>query len=150
NPDPSPDSQWVAFYSGLQPEGDLYVARTDGTSLRQLTSEPDLIDRAPRWSPDGRWIAFFSNRTKDLQLWKIRPDGSDLQQLTEFPGAVFPVWSPDGSRMAVARNDKAEVCIFDPNRPWKEQTPEILPPLKDGPEPFIVNSWSPDGERLAG
>ena len=102
NPDPSPDGQWVALYSGLQPEGDLYVARTDGTGLRQLTSEPDVIDRAPRWSPDGQWIAFFSDRSKELELWKIRPDGSDLQRLTEFPGAVFPVWSPDGSHIAVA------------------------------------------------
>ena len=78
NPDPSPDGKWVVFYSSVQPEGDLYVARTDGTGLRQLTSGAEPIDRMPRWSPDGQWIAFHSIRGKDQYLWKIRPDGSDL------------------------------------------------------------------------
>jgi len=40
--------------------------------------------------------------------------------------------------------------IFDPNRPWKEQTPDRLPPLKQPSPVFLVNSWSPDGQRLAG
>jgi TolB protein len=54
SPDPSPDGEWLAFYSRVQPEGDLYVARTDGTGLRQVTSD-EALDRVPRWSPDGEW-----------------------------------------------------------------------------------------------
>jgi Tol biopolymer transport system component len=154
NPDPSPDGQWVVFYSSLQPEGDIYIVRTDGTGLRQVTSEPGVLDRVPRWSPDSQWIAHFSNRSGSLQLWKIRPDGSDLQQLTEVPDATYPVWSPDGSRIAVymlATKDHPEnVYVFDPNRPWKDQTPEILPKIENPAASFVVNSWSPDGERLAG
>jgi Tol biopolymer transport system component len=58
SPDPSPDGGLVTFYSRLQPEGHLYVIRSDGTGLRQLTGDA-AIDRVPRWSPDGRWILFF-------------------------------------------------------------------------------------------
>jgi serine/threonine protein kinase len=147
NPDPSPDGEWVAFYSLVQPEGHLYVAHPDGTAMRQLTSD-SAIDRMPRWSPDGKWIACFSNRSGRLELWKIRPDGSDLQQLTEGGWGYF-VWSPDGSRIATADDVKGDARIFDPNRPWKQQTPDLLPPEPSSAH-FRVNSWSPDGERLVG
>ena len=153
NPDPSPDGRWVAFYSSPQPEN-LYVVRSDGSGLRQLTSGTAFTDRVPRWSPDGQWIAFFSNRTGGYELWKIRPDGSDLSQLTAVPDASFPVWSPDGSRMAVSMTagpgHPDNAYVFDPNRPWAAQTPEVLPPFKGRAGPFIVNSWSPDGLWLAG
>ena len=42
------------------------------------------------------------------------------------------------------------VYIFDPTRSWNDQTPEIIPPPADSPNEFVVNSWSPDGSRLAG
>ncbi len=44
----------------------------------------------------------------------------------------------------------ASVYVFDPDRPWDAQTPETLPPISSDLTPFTVNSWSPDGERLAG
>ena len=155
NPDPSPDRKWVVFYSSVQPEGDLYVARTDGTGLRQLTSGADPIDRMPRWSPDGQWIAFHSIRGKDQYLWKIRPDGSDLQQLSPLADAIYPVWSPDGSRIAVLMaagigHPENNVYILDPARSWTDQKPEIIPPPAGSPDEFVVNAWSPDGSQLAG
>jgi len=154
NPDPSPDGRSVAFYSNPQPEH-LYVARRDGSGLRQITADSAFTDRVPRWSPDGQWLAFFSNRVGGYEVWKIRADGSELQQLTEVPDASFPVWSPDGSRMAVTMtagpgHPDNNTYIFDPNRPWKSQTPENLPTLAGGDDPFVVNAWSGDGTRLAG
>jgi len=153
NPEPSPDGEWVAFYSLTQPGGHLYVAHPDGTAMRQLTSD-SATDRLPRWSPDGKWIACFSNRSGRIELWKIRQDGSDLQQLTEG-GAAYVAWSPNGSRIATLGAIGEPVIkwrgwIFDPNRPWKQQTPEVLPSLDPPSLHFIVNSWSPDGERLVG
>jgi len=155
NPDPSPDGKWLVFYSSVQPEGDLYVVRTDGTGMRQLTSGPQAINRMPRWSPDGKWIAFHSIAGKDQYLWKIRPDGSDRQQLSPLADAIYPTWSPDGSRMAVLMaaglgHSENDVYIFDPNRPWKDQEPGIIHPPDGSPDEFVVNAWSPDGHRLAG
>ncbi len=153
NPSPSPDGNWVAIYSLVQPEGHLYLVHPDGTAMRQLTSDSS-IDRMPRWSPDGNWVACFSTRSGGLELWKIRPDGSDLQQITEG-GAAYLAWAPDGSRIAtVSQSDepslKSRVFIFNPNRPWKQQSPETLPLLDPQSGRFLVNDWSSDGRRLVG
>jgi serine/threonine protein kinase/Tol biopolymer transport system component len=151
NPDPSPDGKLVAFYSNPQPEL-LYVARPDGSVLRQVTSGA-FTDRMPRWSPDGRWLAFFSNRGGGYHVWKIRPDGSDLQQLNDVADASFPAWSPDSSRIAVSMTagpgHPDASYILDANRSAKDQQAERLPDAPDA-HPFIVNSWSPDGLTLAG
>ena len=153
SPDPSPDGASVTFYSRLVPEGDVYVARTDGTGLRQVTSDAAL-DRVPRWSPDGQWIAFFSNRRGPYNVWKIRPDGSDLQQVTEIGGGAYIAWSPDASSIATFRAPSGTIqplsYIFDASRPSNEQKPQILPPFEPPNGQFVVNSWSPDGTTLAG
>ena len=153
NPAPSPGGNWIAVYSLVQPEGHLYLVHPDGTAMRQLTSD-SAIDRMPRWSPDGNWVGFFSDRNGRLELWKIRPDGSDLQQLTEG-GASYFAWAPDSSRIAtVSESDeprlKSRVFIFDPNRPWKQQSPELLPQFDPPSSRFLVNDWSQDGKGLVG
>ncbi len=151
SPDPSPDGEKVAFYSLERPNGALYLARPDGTDSRVLTGEP-WGDRVPRWSPDGRWIACFSTRSDPVwpELWKVRPDGSGLQKITEGGGSYFS-WAPKDLRIVAFSLRDAGVRIFDADRPWKEQTPELLPPaLGDPGARFLVNSWSPDGTRLVG
>ena len=153
NPDPSPDGQSVVFYSLVDPEGHLYVMRSDGTGRPRQVTGDSASDRVPRWSPDGEWIAVFSDRAGPLQIWKIRPDGSGLTQLTYHPSNIaYAVWSPDGRRMVAARpsNDSGTVILFDPNRPWHEQQPEAVPLPPDSVAPFGPHSWSPDGRRLAG
>jgi eukaryotic-like serine/threonine-protein kinase len=150
SPDPSPDGTWVAFYSQIQPEGDLYLIRSDGTGLRQVTSGAP-IDRVPRWSPDGEWLSWFSDRTGSLQVWKMRTDGSDLQQLTDDEDAGVSVWSPDGKRLAhsISSGGHTHGAIIDAAKNISEQTPLHLPVI-DAAKAFVPNSWSPDGTRIVG
>jgi len=159
NPDPSPDGQSVVAYSQVNPEGDLYIFRTDGSGAsRQLTSDT-ATDRVPRWSPDGAWISAFSDRGGSLQIWKIRPDGSDLQAVTQLPQAAVHAWAPDGRSLAATgslaadggkSNTAGAPMLLDANRPAAEQTPQRLP---DAPPPdprFVPNSWSADGRWIVG
>jgi Tol biopolymer transport system component len=145
----SPDDEWLAF-SSFREQEDIFVSRTDGSGLHQLTNDAPN-DRFPRWSPDGKRIAFYSARSGSYQVWVVDPDGSGLQQITEYTGGtvVYPVWSPDGSRIAATDNSNNRVFIFEPAKPWKEQTPQLLPPPPGG-ESFAARSWSPDGRWLAG
>ena len=154
SPDPSPDGGWVAFYSQVLPEGDLYVIRADGTGLRQLTGDA-AIDRVPRWSPDGAWISMFSDRNGRLQVWRIGLDGSGLQQVTDGDEHAVHAWKPDGTRvvsgrMASTGPGAGPAILFDPRRPWAGQTPRVLPPAPAPHREFVPNSWSADGRRIAG
>jgi Tol biopolymer transport system component len=148
--DPSPDGEWLAF--GLQgKQEDLFVSRTDGSERRQITDDT-ARDRMPRWSPDGKRIAFYSDRSGSYGIWTVHPDGSGLTQIAGSPGQslLYPIWSPDGSRMFVTNFGRTESLAFDPARPWNEQKPEILPPSDEPGKRFVPFSWSPDGEKLAG
>jgi len=147
-PDLSPDGRWLAFGSWGRQE-DIFVVRTDGSGLRQLTDDFHR-DRGPRWSPDGHKIAFFSNRSGKFEIWTIRPDGTDLQQVTHTNGQVaWPVWAPDSRRLVYT--------IFGQNpflasaaQPKAAQASEALPAPGQASQFFNAWSWSPDGQKLAG
>src|SRR5262249_49731093 len=85
-PDPSPVDDRLAFISTREHE-DLFVSRSDGSGLVQLTNDA-AGERFPRWSPDGRRIAYFSNRSGRNQIWVVNPDGSGLRQLTDYVEGV--------------------------------------------------------------
>jgi eukaryotic-like serine/threonine-protein kinase len=150
NPQLSPDGEWLVFMEGGGKQEDIFVMKTDGTGLQQLTNDV-YKDRYPRWSPDGRRIAFHSNRGGKFDIWSLNPDGSGLERLTYAvaPAVYFPVWSPDGKRLAYTLPDVGSF-VMEVGKPWKEQS---LKPVVASPEPgalFHVWSWSPDGRKLAG
>jgi len=148
-PDPSPDGDWLAYYS-LGKQEDIFIIRADGTDMRQLTDDA-FKDREPRWSPDGKRIAFTSDRSGSSEIWAISRDGSGLQQLTQMAGAHHPVWSPDGTQMVYSiHTPKNAAYIFRVGQAWTEQTPVALAALSDTSQTFESWSWSPDGKRLAG
>lgn len=79
SPQLSPDGRWllVTGSSKSEKEGiantDIFVVRTDGTQLTQLTYHPGN-DLSPVWSPDGRSIFFLSQRgsaDKVYNVWRM-------------------------------------------------------------------------------
>jgi Tol biopolymer transport system component len=154
HPDVSPDGEWLVFDSwGGYEQEDLFVIHVDGQGRRRLTSDAYMA-RMPRWSPDGSRIAFVSNRTGLGQIWVVNEDGSGHRLLTESPNsiAVDPAWSPKGHELAYSSSGEegSRTCILDVSKPWSEQNPRTLPePVWEG-ETFSVDSWSPDGNWLAG
>ena len=146
-PDPSPDGEWIAFWSSGSQE-DIYLVRQDGTDLRKLTDDT-FKDRTPRWSPDGKQIAFYSNRGGRMEIWSIRPDGSGLQRIAKITEGdlYYPIWSPDQTRIAATADEYS--LIFDISGSLPAKTSQKLPPLGKA-EAFEPTSWSPDGKWLAG
>ena len=78
---------------------DIYVMRTDGHNLHNLTRAAAEFDEEPEWSPEGRRIVFL----RDHKIWVMNADGSSPVRLTRWVGAANPVWSHDGRKIAFAK-----------------------------------------------
>ena len=148
-PSVSRDGQWLAFQQSLSNgQEDLWVVKTDGTGLRQLTNDA-ARDRRPFWSSDGKRLLFYSDRSGRYQVWTIAADGGGLTQITDSPGLVIePTWSADGTRAVANVIMASKALLFDPRLPAAKQEVQELPPLAGGG--FRGTAWSPDGTKIAG
>ena len=58
---------------------DIWVANSDGTAARNLTSSWGVHERVPKFSPDGETIYFF----RDRSLWTMDREGNDQVELID-------------------------------------------------------------------
>lgn len=96
----SPDGKTLLFASTRHNEHpDIYLQRTDGLSVTQLTSD-NADDAYPTFSPDGKQIAFCSTRGGSWDIYLMDVDGRNVVQLTNSPSQdLHPSFSPDGRRL---------------------------------------------------
>ena len=136
----------VVFQSNRVGGSKLFVARLDGTELRQLTSGPGE-DVTPVLSPDGSQAVFASTRGGNEDVWIVRRDGQELRNLTNHPaGDSHPSWSPDGRRVVFCstRGDGENDDIYVVNVDGTD-----LRRLTDnGPDWDTFPSFSPDGSKI--
>ena len=135
----SPDGRTITFDSDRDGNFEIYAMNVDGTNVRRLTSHP-ARDVSATFSPDGSSIAFMSDRDGGFDVYVMRADGSSVTRLTATGTSWFPVWSPDGRRLAfhVGR----DVHVSDAQG-------TSLRRLTQDPANGMYPSWSPDGRRIA-
>ena len=94
----SPDGQMLVYAD----QGDLFLAKSDGSSPRKLFSNTTAWPYAPSWSPDGSVIRFTigSPNVSGGSLWEVSADGKDPHQLLpgwqSTPDQCCGHWMPDG------------------------------------------------------
>ena len=123
--------------------------RPDGTGVERLTVLPDprWPFSAPEWSPDGTQLVFTSPSPSSrlAQVYRIDADGSGLTQLTHGTDidAGSASWSPDGSKIVLARAGSGEYAIWVMNADGSG-----LERLTDEVYDHSDPTFTPDGKHI--
>ena len=158
----SPDGNWIAFTrrsSGTQ-EREIWIMRPDGSDPERLTSlRGSSIN--PAWSPDSKRIVFgAANESGDPDHPTINVLDLATGHTRRLTTGAYPVWSPDGTRIAVVDNCRISLipakggkrtpitprpqhgaCLADLGC-WSTSGPQTGACLAD-------LGWSPDGRWIA-
>jgi Tol biopolymer transport system component len=136
----------LVFQSNRAGGTKLFVARLDGTGIKQLTFGAS-DDVTPKWSPDGTRVAFASTRDGDEDVWIVNGDGSDARNVTRYPGSdSHPSWSPDGKQLVFCstrgdgENDDIYVVDADGS--------DVVRLTDNGLNWDTFPSFSPDGRQI--
>ncbi len=157
----SPNGSLVAFYSGRSGYQDIWVVPADGSGdSRQVTFDafaPDDFRWSPAWAPDSRRIAYVSNAADYWHddIWVVDIETMDTRQVSRtLMASTEPVWSPDGTRIALLGTHKdgywyedlADIFVLDPVA-GGERTVEMQIHATDWLHRMRI-FWSGDGERI--
>ena len=168
---PAPDGQRIAYVvHKLDQESDkvhssIWLVPSSGGTPRQLVASGS----DPRWSPNGASLAYVGGS----QLWLLSLDGGEPRALTDLSGGVTgpPVWSRDGSRIAVTARVAAGPAVAGAPRVirrlryllngagyigdgfWHVFTVDLdnsaPTQLTHGDWHHFAPAWSPDGTHIA-
>ena len=150
------------MFVGLQGENQtIYTIGSDGSNKHVVVGPTSGI-QGPQWSPDGSRIAYsqFDVATNRVFTHIVGAYGNGADVLENPPGVIyqlFPVWSPDGRSVLVARGywddavivpdgtaadySRFAIITVDGSAPDKE--------LCDCFSSYAVGwGWSPDGTKL--
>ena len=140
----SDNGKRIAFRQG----GDIWVARSDGSDLDNITDSPGVSDTESDISPDGKSIVYTSFNGSAGDIVRSMIDGTGVKPVLEGAnddGA--PEWSPDGKRIAFERGETSvstvDVYVVKKDGSDRKQRTDTSQKSEFNP------TWSPDGRRIA-
>lgn len=142
----SPDGRSLAYVARAG-EGSLqiFVARIDGTRVRQVTHEPRGA-AWPAWSPDGRMIAYEDGMEGRRNLFVLdRATGRSSLVTGESIGGGSQ-FTPDGSALVYTGGENAYPELRTVPVTGGKST--LVVDLNGGLEDSGDGSFSPDGSRV--
>ena len=132
--------------------GDIYLARADGTDVRQLTSGRGL-ETTPTWSPDGTRIAYRVWEGGTDSIVVMDAGGGNSTTLAATPASASYcargdlTWSPNGMGLIFQTSPVCDMTfdLFIAPTDGSSPATRLLTPGLEGRS----SDWSPDGKQIA-
>ena len=140
----SPSGEKIAFYDQINNNSaSEYIMNADGSNIKRLTFDTNVIDSPPCWTSDGKII--FAREyplvNSKTEIWMVDSSGSNLHKIVE--DGSYPDCSYDGTKIVypVYSDGDGEIWInniegTDPVKITDNQSQEWLP------------AWSPVTDQI--
>jgi len=154
----SPDHSQIAFRSVRDGMSRIYVMNANGSNV-EVVSPQNLYagdwgrSGIPAWHPDGNAIAFeavdMTSSSSDFNIFVVNLRSNDVEQITSHPNNDWhPNYSPDGERIAFAREQEYSDCynscdIYVMNADGTNQVRYTYTKGMD-----VFPQFSPDGSQI--
>jgi Tol biopolymer transport system component len=161
----SPDGRYIAYvgYREIEdwdentihppPDGDLWVAPSNGGNPVKLAGVDGGRLRGPVWSPDGKYIAahyeqpVHNTDSKEIWVYSVLPDRASAGEPMKIPlprssWNMLAGWTPDDELGVFMRSEEHHAIYTVPAQGGKavQITPAVVWPRSP--------RWSEDGERI--
>jgi len=112
-------------------------------NITPISGPRPMFRFAARVLPDGKRLA-FSELHLNKDIWVFDPARSTEDRATFEGQNAFPIWSPDGSRMAFRSDRAGPLAIYMAQGIGSRDVVQLTPGPLDVP-----SSWTADGKELA-
>lgn len=138
----SPDSRKISFISNGKK---IMLYKVEDASVSEAISATyELYGYA--WSPDFRKIAYSTPGSEgEYEIWTKDIQTGESSQITSAQNAAYPIWSPDGKKIAYWNEETGFFSYID-----LETGNSATIGASDSPHSYErAYQWSPDGSSLA-
>jgi Tol biopolymer transport system component len=149
----------IAFVSTRTGIPQIYLMRSDGSNLRQITNEQDGACQ-PDWSPDGTKIVYVSpcKQKQDIyqgsslyliDVGETAVENSRTALTANLGGDFEPAWCPTGNRIAFTSMRDGYMEIYMLNLDTNQQTRLTRAQSISGAIYARMPAWNPYGSQIA-
>jgi hypothetical protein len=131
----------IAYVPGFDRQADVVLRDRSGTERVVMPAGSYFY---PRLSPDGRLIALTVATGTDSEVWIHDIDRGATTKLTSGGRNLWPIWSPDSTRVAYASSREGSTNVY-----WRRADgSDAEEQLTTSAHTVIPQSWAPDGQHL--
>ena len=131
----------IVYVPGFDRQADVVLLDRSGKERVVMPAGSYFM---PRLSPDGRLIALTVATGTDSDVWIHDIDRGATTKLTSGGRNLWPMWSPDGTRVAYASSREGSTNVY-----WRRADgSDAEEQLTSSAHTVIPQSWSPDGRHL--